>query len=318
MIAEDPHGGWERLLPIWEAKEPAIVAFLKVRVALPLFFERALIEITPRRVPLWPAGEPPRHRGHDPRRGGRVMRLTPRATPAAGLGKLAGYPFHILTWVADDGYPVSAVAAVTFDAALPGPALITPPSVGLVVPRTASCRSPVRHIRPQPGYGYDQRRHVTVWGSVTPSDGGTLTLTATDAWGWDEAETPFFEYSERSTGQSKRHFDALSSERGTPVKPKLALPFLVLRTTRLPFLTATIVPVLVGIVIAALPRSVRPPHGRADDRTLCRWSTSTRGRLPNRPGLDRCRLLVAPRRRPACGSAPEPVSSVPGRCRRRP
>ena len=25
IIAEDPHGGWERLLPIWEAKEPAIV-----------------------------------------------------------------------------------------------------------------------------------------------------------------------------------------------------------------------------------------------------------------------------------------------------
>ena len=53
VIAEDPHGGWERLLPIWEAKEPAIVAFLKVRVALPLFFERALIEIVPRRpVPV--------------------------------------------------------------------------------------------------------------------------------------------------------------------------------------------------------------------------------------------------------------------------
>ena len=45
VIAEDPHGGWERLLPIWSAKEPAIVSFLKVRVALPLFFERALIEI---------------------------------------------------------------------------------------------------------------------------------------------------------------------------------------------------------------------------------------------------------------------------------
>jgi hypothetical protein len=58
VIAEDPHGGWERLLPIWEAKEPAIVAFLKVRVALPLFFERALIEITPRRVLVWSDGDP--------------------------------------------------------------------------------------------------------------------------------------------------------------------------------------------------------------------------------------------------------------------
>lgn len=56
VIAEDPHGGWERLLPIWSAKEPAIVAFLKARVALPLFFERALIEITPRRVLYWADG----------------------------------------------------------------------------------------------------------------------------------------------------------------------------------------------------------------------------------------------------------------------
>ena len=26
VIEEDPHGGWERLLPIWEKKEPSIVA----------------------------------------------------------------------------------------------------------------------------------------------------------------------------------------------------------------------------------------------------------------------------------------------------
>jgi len=57
VIEEDPHGGWERLLPIWEKKEPSIVYFLKARVALPLFFERALIEITPRRVLFWPGGD---------------------------------------------------------------------------------------------------------------------------------------------------------------------------------------------------------------------------------------------------------------------
>ena len=57
VIEEDPHGGWERLLPIWEKKEPAIVAFLKARVALPLFFERSLIEITPRRVFYWSDGD---------------------------------------------------------------------------------------------------------------------------------------------------------------------------------------------------------------------------------------------------------------------
>lgn len=57
VIDDDPHGGWERLLPIWERKEPAIVAFLKERVALPLFFERALIAITPRRVVYWATGQ---------------------------------------------------------------------------------------------------------------------------------------------------------------------------------------------------------------------------------------------------------------------
>ena len=57
VIDEDPHGGWERLLPIWEKKEPSIVYFLKARVALPLFFERALIEITPRRVLYWADGD---------------------------------------------------------------------------------------------------------------------------------------------------------------------------------------------------------------------------------------------------------------------
>ena len=57
VIEEDPHGGWERLLPIWEKKEPSIVYFLKARVALPLFFERALIEITPRRSFYWADGD---------------------------------------------------------------------------------------------------------------------------------------------------------------------------------------------------------------------------------------------------------------------
>ena len=56
VIEEDPHGGWERLLPIWEAKEPSIVYFLTQRVALPLFFERSLIEITPRRALYWADG----------------------------------------------------------------------------------------------------------------------------------------------------------------------------------------------------------------------------------------------------------------------
>jgi len=54
----DLHSGWEqRVLPMWRKKEPAIDFFLGKRVALPLFFERAVIEIEPRRVYLWAEGE---------------------------------------------------------------------------------------------------------------------------------------------------------------------------------------------------------------------------------------------------------------------
>jgi general stress protein 26 len=52
----DLHEGWERVLPLWREKEPAIDFFLGKRVALPLFFERAVIEVRPRKVFLWEEG----------------------------------------------------------------------------------------------------------------------------------------------------------------------------------------------------------------------------------------------------------------------
>ena len=57
VLEDDPHADWERILPVWRAKEPAIEEFYKQRVAVPLFFERSLIEITPRRVLYWPDGD---------------------------------------------------------------------------------------------------------------------------------------------------------------------------------------------------------------------------------------------------------------------
>jgi general stress protein 26 len=54
---DDLHSGWERkVLPLWRKKEPAIDFFLSKRVALPLFFERGVIEIVPRRALLWEDG----------------------------------------------------------------------------------------------------------------------------------------------------------------------------------------------------------------------------------------------------------------------
>src|SRR5688572_21064690 len=177
-----------------------------------------------------------------------VGRRSPGLGGRAGLEKLATYPFRIATWVDDAGYPVSVVVEAAVDPA--GLTATFAPPAGLSVPPDRPVSLTGSHIHPQPGYGYDERRHVTVWGRATASGEG-ITLAGQSAWGWDEAEVPFFEYSERSLPQSRRYFDALSAERGTPVKPKLSFGFLTLRTTRLPFLTATIVPVVLGIVIAA-------------------------------------------------------------------
>ena len=183
-----------------------------------------------------------------------MMRSTPPLDAQAGLERLATYPFQIATWVDERGYPVSVAVQAMVDPA--GRVASFDPPAGLTVPTDRDVSLTGSHIRPQPGYGYDERRHVTVWGRVTSGirpDPMTriLTLTGRSAWGWDETETPFFEYSERSVPRSRRYFDALSAERGTPVRPRLSFGFLALRATRLPFLTATIVPVVLGIVIAA-------------------------------------------------------------------
>jgi len=54
----DLHSGWEqRVLPLWRQKEPSIDFFLGKHVALPLFFERAIIELRPRRAFLWEDGD---------------------------------------------------------------------------------------------------------------------------------------------------------------------------------------------------------------------------------------------------------------------
>jgi nitroimidazol reductase NimA-like FMN-containing flavoprotein (pyridoxamine 5'-phosphate oxidase superfamily) len=57
IVEEDLHSGWENVLPLWEAKEPIISELVKKRFAMPLFWERAVIEIRPRRVLTWVEGD---------------------------------------------------------------------------------------------------------------------------------------------------------------------------------------------------------------------------------------------------------------------
>jgi 1,4-dihydroxy-2-naphthoate polyprenyltransferase len=109
------------------------------------------------------------------------------------------------------------------------------------------------HIRPQPGSGYDERRYVQLWGPLRRSGTGYEVLPERTQ-GWDEEDLPFFEYAERGVPRAMRYMDALSRETGRSVRPRLAPGWLFLRATRLPFLSATFVPVLIGIAVAANER----------------------------------------------------------------
>jgi 1,4-dihydroxy-2-naphthoate octaprenyltransferase len=149
-----------------------------------------------------------------------------------------GYPFSVATdFRADPDRGVVALRAVAGDE-------VQPP-VGEQVNVVFS------HIRPQPGIGYDERRYVSLWGKLEQSGSDGLVLKPERELHWDEEEIPFFELSERAVPQARRYYEQVSAETGRDVRPKLSFGWLFLRATRLPFLSATFVPVLLGIAIAA-------------------------------------------------------------------
>jgi 1,4-dihydroxy-2-naphthoate polyprenyltransferase len=163
----------------------------------------------------------------------------------ADLDRLATFAHVVVSWVGDDGYPTSVATRFSTDRSA-GVVTLDPPA-GMDIPSDREVNVVGSHIRPQPGVGYDERRYLELWGRY---DGGG-SFTPSRAWGWDEAEMPFFEYSERSVPQSRRYLAALSEEKGRRIRPRLSPFWLALRTTRLPFLSATAVPVLLGIAVAA-------------------------------------------------------------------
>ena len=174
----------------------------------------------------------------------------PRVT-AADLAKLASFPFVVVAWVDDAGYPLSVATDFETDAEAGTIRLRQPAGEALAITTDRVVNVIASHIRPQPGIGYDERRYLQLWGSAAAAADGTVIFTPSRAWGWDEAEMPFFEYSERSVPQSRRYLAQLSAEQGREVKPRLGRFWLFLRTTRLPFLSATAVPVALGIAVAA-------------------------------------------------------------------
>lgn len=161
--------------------------------------------------------------------------------------KLETYPHIVVCWVDDDGYPLQTAAEFETDAEH-AEVCIRP--TGLTLPVDREVNIIASHIRPKPGEGYDERRYISLWGRIRQEDGATV-FRPERAWGWDEADTPFFEFAERSNHQAAKYLSQLSQERGREVKPRLAPLWTFLLATRLPFLTATFIPILLGIAVAA-------------------------------------------------------------------
>ena len=155
----------------------------------------------------------------------------------------------VIAYVDAEGYPMSVASEFRVD---PDREVVVLQAVAGEVQPPADERVNVvfSHIRPQPGIGYDERRYVSLWGPLRRTEGG-LEFSPERVQHWDEQEMTFFEYSERGVPQAHRYLEQVSAEQGRAVRPKLAFGWLFLRATRLPFLTATFVPILLGIAVAA-------------------------------------------------------------------
>ena len=157
----------------------------------------------------------------------------------------------MLVAVGADGYPDQRwppTSAVDGDEII-----LTPPHLGDGDPTSGGDVHLVfSHIRPQPGVGYDERNYVEFTGRLD-TGGARWRFTPASARGWSEADIPFMELCERALPQARRYLASLSDERGVEVKPDdgLGLTKFFL-ATRLPFLTATLVPVVLGVAAAGL------------------------------------------------------------------
>ena len=174
---------------------------------------------------------------------------SPSITVADGIARLAAFHRGVLSWIAEDGYPVNVDVEIEVKPAEGTVRFGEPP--GFRIAHVSHVAITGRHVRPLPAGGFDQRSHVTVWGAASARPRGRFAVSPSRVWFWDEGDLPLPAAYERSLPKARRYFDALSAERGVRVRPKLSKRLLLFRATRAPFLSATLAPVLLGLAVAA-------------------------------------------------------------------
>jgi 1,4-dihydroxy-2-naphthoate octaprenyltransferase len=160
------------------------------------------------------------------------------------LDELEQFNESIVSYLDDDGYPISYPSGFRVE----GDTILVERrgklSQGTPVTLTFN------HITPLPTGGYTDRRYVVVRGQVVGLD-GWVKVSPREFYGWDEKKTPFPEYCEIKAPQAQRYASELVYKYGRKAGPKIPLPSLLFRSTRFPFIIATVVPVLIANTLAA-------------------------------------------------------------------
>ncbi|TMD15846.1 MAG: prenyltransferase [Chloroflexi bacterium] len=187
-------------------------------------------------------------RRYDPRSRSPRIPAGGRLRVQDAAARLSGYSHAVLVVADESGYPLSvATSFKVVDGTIEATPVSALPSV---IRDTEEARLVVSHIRPYPGVGYDQRRYIELSGSLSVG-GPAWRFTPRAARGWDEEQLSFPELCQRAIPQARHYLAALTAERGRKVKPQMAIGWRFFLATRLPFLSATIIPVFLGLAAAA-------------------------------------------------------------------
>lgn len=169
-------------------------------------------------------------------------------TVAEGVALLAAYPRAVLSWIAEDGYPMNVDVEIEVKPAESTVRFDEPPgfhiAAGTPVAITES------HVRPLPDGGFDERRYVTVWGLVSARPRNRYAVMPHRVWAWGEDDEPLAASYGRRLPQARRYFEAASVGHSVAIRPRLSGRLGVFRATHAPFLRATFVPILLGLAVA--------------------------------------------------------------------
>jgi 1,4-dihydroxy-2-naphthoate polyprenyltransferase len=170
------------------------------------------------------------------------------ATVADGIALLAAYKHAVLSWVAEDGYPMNVDVEIDVKTAEGTVRFAEPP--GFRIPPGVEVAIAGSHVHPLPEGGFDERSHVTVSGPASARPRGRFAVSPNYVWVWGAHDLPLAASYARRLGQARRYYEADSVARGLYSRPRLSGRVAIFRAAHAPFLRATLVPILLGVAVA--------------------------------------------------------------------